>query len=900
MIHYDRVMQKTIAWAKERIREHKDLEIFIVQNVYGKISLYIDTADDSLIREMNASLEEEIEEWLNGCEKLQDNYFAEKEFEQWKKNHKSVSEGIWAAEKFLTNAYWDSEQVRQEKCELSSKLVSFYSFKGGVGRTTTMVMSAIELAKRGKKIVLIDLDLEAPGIASLFPEDAISQYGVLDFLLESQIYRDDINIDEYVYTVSDYCHVSQDGGDIYIVPALGQICRENAELYRKNLMRLDLNVPAYREETTPFDFLLKKVDSFLHPDYIFIDTRSGLHQIGGITLARYSDMAVLFFYGSHQNAEGMKMVLPVLKNYATPFTLVNCKVPANEGAASEEKKIYLEASYAAMSLCDEQYQKEEVMIDDDTGEHYPLDISYSDTLEVVNNSDQLLKAFEEQRVNYRQLVNVLEDSLLEEQESIEMPQDMDRQQDEIIDVFSDIMSGLQTGAAEDEFSSEESLIENFYPLKGYTFIFDARKFLILGQKGVGKTALFSALKNNEYARSLARYLKINSQQYENTEWIVGTSRETNWASVFACLTSDEQITAFLYYKTIEILLKNDERLKTLLEEDPVREMYEHQPDINFYQGFTNEAVYRLETFLNKINAHLKKQNRIVTIIYDALDRIVSQKHRAKFNSALVTMWYQHESTMQNIRSKIFLRQDIYDREVKVADKVKLKNYSTTLAWEYDQLFAMVWKRALCKSVTFKTFYEKTVSQNVLEAEGLSYIPQVNEEANREMLAALVGVRMGSGKKAFTYNWFRNRLSDTQGVIVPRSMLDIFARAADREKELRISQQASGYKSLIRPRCFEESLQTVSEKRVIDLKEEYVEYADFLDQLKDTVQRSPVEQKQLDAALRKAGFENPGEEIKNLINIGILRKYQRRTSDPERYHFPDIYLRGLGLQRSGMR
>ena len=54
------------------------------------------------------------------------------------------------------------------------------------------------------------------------------------------------------------------------------------------------------------------------------------------------------------------------------------------------------------------------------------------------------------------------------------------------------------------------------------------------------------------------------------------------------------------------------------------------------------------------------------------------------------------------------------------------------------------------------------------------------------------------------------------------------------------------------------------------------------------------------ALEQANFKNPKDEIINLINIGVLRKYQRRLSDPIRYHFPDIYLRGLGLQRSGMR
>ena len=85
-----------------------------------------------------------------------------------------------------------------------------------------------------------------------------------------------------------------------------------------------------------------------------------------------------------------------------------------------------------------------------------------------------------------------------------------------------------------------------------------------------------------------------------------------------------------------------------------------------------------------------------------------------------------------------------------------------------------------------------------------------------------------------------------------------------------------------------------------MKEEFVEYASFLENLKDTLQRSPVDEKIFCDALMKAGFDNPREEIRNLVNIGIVRQYQRKLSDPIRYHFPDIYLRGLGLQRAGMK
>jgi cellulose biosynthesis protein BcsQ len=40
--------------------------------------------------------------------------------------------------------------------------ITFYSFKGGVGRTMALVNVAAELAKMGRKVLVVDFDLDAP------------------------------------------------------------------------------------------------------------------------------------------------------------------------------------------------------------------------------------------------------------------------------------------------------------------------------------------------------------------------------------------------------------------------------------------------------------------------------------------------------------------------------------------------------------------------------------------------------------------------------------------------------------------------------------------------------------------------------------------------------------------
>lgn len=47
-------------------------------------------------------------------------------------------------------------------------VVTFYSFKGGTGRTMAMANVAWILATNGKRVLVMDWDLEAPGLHRYF------------------------------------------------------------------------------------------------------------------------------------------------------------------------------------------------------------------------------------------------------------------------------------------------------------------------------------------------------------------------------------------------------------------------------------------------------------------------------------------------------------------------------------------------------------------------------------------------------------------------------------------------------------------------------------------------------------------------------------------------------------
>src|SRR5438045_3972274 len=82
-------------------------------------------------------------------------------------------------------------------------IVTFYSYKGGVGRSMSLANIAFELAKRNKKVLMVDWDLEAPGLERYFNNFIInrSSDGLLQLLLE---FQNNIAVDykNYLWTIS--------------------------------------------------------------------------------------------------------------------------------------------------------------------------------------------------------------------------------------------------------------------------------------------------------------------------------------------------------------------------------------------------------------------------------------------------------------------------------------------------------------------------------------------------------------------------------------------------------------------------------------------------------------------------------------------------------------------------
>jgi MinD-like ATPase involved in chromosome partitioning or flagellar assembly len=72
---------------------------------------------------------------------------------------------------------------------MSARVVTFYSYKGGVGRSFALANVAVILAQWGARVLAVDWDTEAPGLVHYFAGSQPPR-GVLDFLDDCQ--RDEV------------------------------------------------------------------------------------------------------------------------------------------------------------------------------------------------------------------------------------------------------------------------------------------------------------------------------------------------------------------------------------------------------------------------------------------------------------------------------------------------------------------------------------------------------------------------------------------------------------------------------------------------------------------------------------------------------------------------------------
>lgn len=227
------------------------------------------------------------------------------------------------------------------------KTITFYSYKGGVGRSLALSNIAIRLSEYNKKVCVLDFDLEAPGLQFKFKNYSKPpkiEKGIVDYIYEFSCQG---GIPD---TIKKYSVVLNPANKVFkpidFIPA-GNI---DSSDYWKKLSMIKWSDMFYSEEAQGIKFFLdlkNKIQKEFNPDFLLIDSRTGITDIAGITLRVLADEVVVLAANNEENIYGSKKIIKSLLDKSNSLfdsipkiNFVLTRLPYN-GTTKDNEKEYL-------------------------------------------------------------------------------------------------------------------------------------------------------------------------------------------------------------------------------------------------------------------------------------------------------------------------------------------------------------------------------------------------------------------------------------------------------------------------------------------------------------------------------------------------------------------------------
>jgi cellulose biosynthesis protein BcsQ len=203
--------------------------------------------------------------------------------------------------------------IRDQRDQRDGRIITFYSYKGGTGRTMAMANMAWILAANGYRVLAVDWDLEAPGLHRFFApfleQSALdASTGVIDLIydycdapLESEEF-DPAAMRQWARVLPHVLSLNWTGfpgeGCLDFLPA-GQAHSD----YGAMVANINWDEFYARRHGAEF-FKALRADMSRQYDYVLLDSRTGLSDIQEICTVELPDDLVICFTLSNQSIEG--------------------------------------------------------------------------------------------------------------------------------------------------------------------------------------------------------------------------------------------------------------------------------------------------------------------------------------------------------------------------------------------------------------------------------------------------------------------------------------------------------------------------------------------------------------------------------------------------------------------
>lgn len=192
-------------------------------------------------------------------------------------------------------------------------IVTFYSFKGGTGRSMALANIGSVLARWGWRTLVIDWDFEAPGLEQFFSsysnKNLAERDGMVDFLDRVSDANDLITVENaatWRELETDITHPNTKGNGKLSLIVAGRRRVEHDDQYYKKVRTFDVEefYGPERNGGKIIDSLIEQWHSNEYFDFILLDSRTGITDMGGVCTIHLPDILILLFTPTAQALQG--------------------------------------------------------------------------------------------------------------------------------------------------------------------------------------------------------------------------------------------------------------------------------------------------------------------------------------------------------------------------------------------------------------------------------------------------------------------------------------------------------------------------------------------------------------------------------------------------------------------
>jgi len=673
--------------------------------------------------------------------------------------------------------------------------VSFYSYKGGVGRTTALVAFANYISyHHGKKVVILDFDFEAPGLVNYFDFslEGLDKNGVVEYLLDNEASKEELDlVQDYIVEVS---KTYSGDGSIYVMPSGNLFDNENLQSYLEGLSRIDIN--GITKIVSQVNKLFDHIQRTINPDMILIDSRTGFNDVFGLLVHHFSSMVVGFFEENIQTQPGLRMFLNEFygKSSDVNMLLVNSLVHKSDKYSKRFQSFQEMVENIVSDFSDDliaipmiKLQQQNILSNLGTSQY-----DKDDYLEFIIESTA-----SDYKVFFEKLLELNEETIVPKIDK--KTNDSSKKTESLIKQKKDLLKILDKNFpevyAEGIKYTDKFLESEFFFRKCMEDVFNLDKILLIGGKGTGKTAFYNALKDKNFINNLQKKANKSHLKVKIVD-IISLQEEKNKTKYFEISHFQQnkiEDVEFFYTRFWKIYILNS----LLIDSEKIGYTPTYMNSIEFSNStenkiyieklvFDDEQMNNVEKELQQIDKYLKSQDINLLITFDQLDYICKPILWDKAISPLIK--YCRTSPFSKITPKLFLRRDLFQKLSNATNKESLDSKTINLEWSKEEIFAFFFK--LVFSYTKEQFFNLMISYSDHKE---SVINQIKSKINKRnsynqvpleefYLEPLVETFFGkyanvneqySDKKyGTTYDWFYKSLMNADGTISLRPFLDL--------------------------------------------------------------------------------------------------------------------------------